>query len=122
HMHGALSLFNQERKKRGEKAIEIGIGINTGDVVVGVIGSSQAMQYTCIGDAVNIAARLTSVAKAKQTIISEDTLEKMKFKPKHDKLPKVSLKGIDKSIQLFSVWEKITDTTRHERQQKSLTS
>ncbi|MDX8395350.1 MAG: adenylate/guanylate cyclase domain-containing protein, partial [Mariprofundaceae bacterium] len=115
HMHGALELFNQGRKKHGEQAIEVGIGINTGDVVVGVIGSSQAMQYTCIGDAVNIAARLTSVAKAKQTIISEYTLKKMKLKPKNEKLPKVALKGIDKSIQLFSVWEQMTDTTRHDR-------
>lgn len=113
HMHGALDLFNRERKAKGEKAIEIGIGINTGDVVVGAIGSSQAMQYTCIGDAVNIAARLTSLAKPKKTLISEETYRKMKLKPKHSKLPKVSLKGIDRSIQVYSVWEQVTDTTRH---------
>lgn len=112
HMHGALDLFNRERTARGEKSIEIGIGINTGDAVVGAIGSSQAMQYTCIGDAVNIAARLTSMAEPKQTIISEDTFKKMKQKPKHSKLPPVALKGIDRSIQLYSVWEQLTDTTR----------
>jgi len=115
HMHGVLDMFNRERKERGEKPIEIGIGINTGDVVVGAIGSSQAMQYTCIGDAVNIAARLTSMAEPKQTIISEETYRRMKLKPKHQKLPKVALKGIDRSIQLYSVWEQMTDTTRGER-------
>ncbi|MDT8375513.1 MAG: adenylate/guanylate cyclase domain-containing protein [Mariprofundaceae bacterium] len=113
HMHGALDLFNRERKARGKKPIEIGIGINSGDAVVGAIGSSQAMQYTCIGDAVNIAARLTSMAKPRQTIISEDTFRNLKLKPKHSMLPQASLKGIARPIQLYSVWEKVTDTTLH---------
>jgi len=90
--------------------IEVGVGINTGDAVVGAIGSSQAMQYTCIGDAVNIAARLTSIASAKQTIISEDTYRKLKVKPHHEKLPPAKLKGIDNPVQIYSVWEKMTDT------------
>jgi adenylate cyclase len=114
HMHGELELFNEKRKARGEKPIEIGIGINTGDAVVGVIGSSQAMQYTCIGDTVNIAARLTSVAEPRQTVISEETFKNMKLEPKHSKLPQVALKGIDRPIQLYSVWEQITDTTSHD--------
>ncbi|MFC1542289.1 adenylate/guanylate cyclase domain-containing protein [Pseudomonadota bacterium] len=114
HMHGALELFNKDRKAREEKVIEIGIGINTGDVVVGAIGSSQAMQYTCIGDAVNIAARLTNIAKPNQTIISEDTFMKMKRKPTHYQLPLHALKGIDRTIQLYSVWERIGDTTKGE--------
>jgi len=112
HMHGALDLFNKEHKDRLQKPIKIGIGINTGDVVVGAIGSSKAMQYTCIGDAVNIASRLTGIANAKQTIISEDTFMKLKHKPRHDVLPKVSLRGIDKPVQLYSVWEQVSDTTR----------
>jgi len=113
HMHGALALFNKERKGKMEQPIRIGIGINTGDVVVGAIGSSRSMQYTCIGDAVNIASRLTSIAKPKQTIISEDTFKKLRNEPKYDMLPKVSLKGIDRSIQLYSVWEQTADTTIH---------
>lgn len=116
HMHGALKLFNKERKQQGKKAIEIGIGINTGEVVVGVIGSNQAMQYTCIGDAVNIASRLTGVAGANQTIISASTYHKMKVKPKYEQLPPCELKGIESPIQLYSVWEQVTDTTIHDIQ------
>lgn len=112
HMHGVLELFNRERKSRGEQEIKIGIGINTGDAVVGAIGSSQSMQFTCIGDSVNVAARLTNIAGPGQTIISHETFRNLKVKPKHEKLAPVRLKGIDEPVQHYSVWEQMTDTTR----------
>ena len=59
-MQKALREFNRTRAAEGQNEIKIGIGINTGMVVTGAIGSSRTLQYTAIGDAVNTASRLCS--------------------------------------------------------------
>src|SRR5690606_13252914 len=63
-MMAVLGELNQLRMGRGEPEIKIGIGINTGEVVAGYLGSSKALEYTVIGDTVNTGARLCSLAKA----------------------------------------------------------
>jgi adenylate cyclase len=69
--------FNRTRVAEGQDEIKIGIGINTGMVVTGAIGSSRALQYTAIGDAVNLAARLCSAATPEQILVSEATYLKI---------------------------------------------
>jgi len=75
-MMQVLSEFNRTRASEGQEQIRIGIGINTGTVVTGAIGSSRALQYTAIGDAVNTASRLCSVAKPGEVLVSEATFGK----------------------------------------------
>jgi adenylate cyclase len=72
-----LMEFNKKRISENKEAISIGIGINTGSLVAGYIGSTQAMSYSVIGDSVNTAARLCAAAKKGQILISENTLNQL---------------------------------------------
>ena len=75
-MERALHALNQERALEGRAEIKIGIGINTGDLMLGIVGESSRMEGTVIGDAVNLASRLESLTKKYNTpfLISENTL------------------------------------------------
>jgi len=81
--------------------IPIGVGLHTGPAVIGNIGSSQRMQYTAIGDTVNVAARLVSLAAPGQIIVSEDVrnLAEGSFAP----LGEVELKGRHRKMTVFSL-------------------
>jgi adenylate cyclase len=92
--------MNMQRAAR----IGIGVGLHTGRAVIGNIGSSQRMQYTAIGDTVNVAARLVSLASPGQIIVSEDirNLSGGWFEP----LGEVQLKGRRQKMNVFSLlWD-----------------
>ncbi|MFW6067645.1 MAG: adenylate/guanylate cyclase domain-containing protein [Myxococcota bacterium] len=102
-MLDALELFNQERVQRGEEPVKIGIGINSGEVVAGYLGSSRALEYTVIGDVVNTGARLCSIAKPGQIIISEFTHERVKEYFEVTELPPTHVKGKSHPLKTFQV-------------------
>lgn len=101
-MMKALKEFNRLRVDEGQPEILIGIGINTGQVVTGAIGSSRALQYTAIGDAVNVASRLCSVAKPGEIILSEATYLKLKHDVAAVPLPPVRLKGKSEELRIYN--------------------
>lgn len=100
-MQRALEEFNRIRETNGQEAIHIGIGINTGEVIAGAIGSSQTLQYTVIGDPVNIASRLCSVAKAGEVIISEYTMRSVQNDVLVEPREAVKVKGKSRALPIF---------------------
>jgi adenylate cyclase len=101
-MMQVLSEFNRVRVAEGQNEIKIGIGINTGMVVTGAIGSSRALQYTAIGDAMNTTARLCGVAQSGQIILSEATFKKVQGQIAAVPLPPVRLKGKADELRIYN--------------------
>ncbi len=102
-MMRVLGELNERRTARGENTIDIGIGINSGDVVAGYLGSSKALEYTVIGDAVNTGARLCSLAKAGEIIISENTHARVRDQFEFVELPPTNVKGKSQALKVFRV-------------------
>ncbi len=102
-MLDVLNQWNTERIERGQVPVHIGIGINTGDVVAGYLGSSKALEYTVIGDVVNTGARLCSAAQAGQILVSEATLMRTGDLFEVQEQPPMPLKGKSKPMRIYSV-------------------
>ncbi len=102
-MMRALDEHNRIRSSGGREPIFIGIGINTGPVIAGAIGSSQTLQYTVIGDAVNTAARLCGVAKKNEVIISQTTYQASLPYVIVDQREPVNVKGKSQALQIYNV-------------------
>ncbi|MGH9219338.1 MAG: adenylate/guanylate cyclase domain-containing protein, partial [Vicinamibacterales bacterium] len=90
---------------QGKPTLDIGIGVNTGDMVAGNIGSDTIMSYTVIGDAVNLGARLESLNKdyATRIIISEFTRARLKGQYDIHPLGEVVVKGKTRPVAIFEV-------------------
>lgn len=90
-------------RKEGKETFTVGMGINTGRVVMGNLGASSRMNYTVIGDDVNIAARLYNVALGGQIIISESTYDEVKDFFEVRELDPVVVKGKTAPLRTFEV-------------------
>ncbi|HTM19060.1 MAG TPA: adenylate/guanylate cyclase domain-containing protein [Kofleriaceae bacterium] len=92
-MMSALEEFNRTRQAENQPPIKIGVGINTGSVITGNIGSTRALQYTAIGDAMNVASRLVSLARPGEVIVSDTTFGLLGGRVDAVMLPPVKVKG-----------------------------
>lgn len=86
-----------------KEPFEIGIGINTGNAIVGNVGSKNRMDYTAIGDSVNTAARLQAIAEGGEIIIGSETYEQVKDQFNLEKKGKVKLKNIKTPVECYKV-------------------
>jgi adenylate cyclase len=110
-MMNELKRWNRERSAQGKRPIDIGIGLNTDSVVSGNIGSPRRMDYTVIGDGVNLASRLESACKEYGTriLISENTFRKLKGTYRTREVDRVVVKGKREPAAVFEILDYHTD-------------
>jgi len=101
-MQREMECLNSSRMRRNHPPFRIGIGLHCGPAVVGNIGSADRLQYTAIGDTVNVAARLVAKAKASQIIVSEDLRAAIPDFPGFEPLGEVELKGRVSRMNIYS--------------------
>jgi class 3 adenylate cyclase len=102
-MRQKLSRMNQERAQAGQNLISVGIGINYGEAIVGNIGSKQRMDYTVIGDNVNVASRIQTLAEKGSVLISQAAYDQIKDLVEVRHLGELALKGKTQLVVVYEV-------------------
>jgi adenylate cyclase len=102
-MMTGLNEFNELRRQDGKEVILTGIGVSTGEVVSGNIGSSKRMDYTVIGNGVNLAARLESATKVYKTpiLLSDQTVKALTDSFSLREVDRIRVKGQTEPVALF---------------------
>ena len=126
-----LDNYNRERLAQGKKALKTGMGLNTGDLMLGVIGDEHRYESTVISDAVNTASRMEGLTKifGAAIILSEKTLMGLDVSDTSEvpdtfayrSLGKVKVKGKDKALKIYDLYEGETVAVRQLKAQTKLT-
>ncbi len=106
-MQEKISIMNSERQTQKKKPIFVGMGINRGIVVSGNIGSKEMMDYTVIGDTVNLGARLCSAAGPDEILVSQSVWEKTEKQFSYEKLEPIKVKGKKNKVAVYRIKNKI---------------
>jgi adenylate cyclase len=102
-MQEGITGLNERRVRDGKEAIAVGIGVSAGEAVAGTVGTEDRMEYTVIGDSVNLAARLESNAKPGQILISHRTYERVRDLVDARPLGRIRVKGKEEEVEVYEV-------------------
>ena len=102
-MQSAHQLVMERWRGRGIDPAPVGIGVATGELIVGEIGSPQRSDYTVIGRVANLGARICSEAKAGQVLISQATYDLVRNSVQADPIPGLHLKGVDQPVTAYRI-------------------
>ena len=100
-----MARWNERRVARGLNSFYSGIGINTGLAMCGKVGAQDRMEYTLIGEEVNLASRMCGKAAPKQVLITKQTYDLVKDDIKANELEPVTVKGLSYPIKVYEVLE-----------------
>ncbi|HYE89406.1 MAG TPA: adenylate/guanylate cyclase domain-containing protein, partial [Terriglobales bacterium] len=109
-----LDDLNRSRSARGEPPLRVSIGIHTGVVVAGNMGSPNRLNYTVLGEGVNLAARLCGLAGASEVLVSEPTYRAVQDRVRATPLGGKPLKGFSTPIPVYRIEEVFTHTRARE--------
>jgi adenylate cyclase len=102
-MQNAMVKINEDQQRHGLPELAMGIGINTGTVIVGNIGSEKKAKYGAVGDAINTAFRIESATVGGQILISRNTYDRLRSAVRIRGTQEVSFKGIEHPLMLYDV-------------------
>src|SRR5262245_1388720 len=102
-MQAGIAALSQRFVAQGRSPIAVGIGMSAGEVVAGTVGSENRMEYTAIGDSVNLAARLESLARPGQVLISQQTLAMVDDRVQAKAMGSVRVKGKEEEVEVYEV-------------------
>lgn len=105
-----LKVFNDQRIESGETALEIGIGINAGQMVAGYSGASSTLSYTVLGDAVNVASRLCSHAQPREVLISDSLNTVIRDEFEVEVREAVVFKGKSEPLSVYQVSHRLNES------------
>jgi adenylate cyclase len=100
-MHSAQDEINREWSVDGLEPFGLGIGVCTGEVAAALLGSDERLEYTVVGDTVNLTQRIQQWAAAGETVLSEPTWEELDAKPEAESLPPTPVKGREAPVAAY---------------------